>query len=79
MIICENRVGVTGTDRQWLALADGRHHRQPLRSKTRLQCRRPLLMALAFWMYAIAVALTRVRAIILERERHTEWVKEVLK
>ena len=36
-----------------------------------------LLMALCFWMYAIAVALTRVRAIILEREAHTEWVKEL--
>jgi len=33
-----------------------------------------LLMALAFWMYSIAVALYRVRAIILERERHTAWV-----
>ena len=37
-----------------------------------------LLMALCFWMYSIAVALTRVRAIILERERHTEWVKQLL-
>ncbi|MDO8960363.1 MAG: heme ABC transporter permease CcmC [Rhodocyclaceae bacterium] len=36
-----------------------------------------LLMALAFWMYSIAVALTRVRAIILEREAHTEWVKDL--
>jgi len=36
-----------------------------------------LIMALAFWMYSIAVALTRVRAIILEREAHTEWVKEL--
>ena len=36
-----------------------------------------LIMALAFWMYSIAVALTRVRAIILERESHTEWVKEL--
>lgn len=36
-----------------------------------------LIMALAFWMYCIAVALTRVRAIILEREAHTEWVKEL--
>ncbi len=34
-----------------------------------------LLMALAFWMYSIAVALMRVRSIILEREAHTEWVK----
>jgi len=37
-----------------------------------------LLMAMCFWMYSIAVALTRVRAIILERERHTEWVKQLL-
>jgi heme exporter protein C len=36
-----------------------------------------LIMSLAFWMYAIAVALMRVRAIILEREAHTEWVKEL--
>jgi heme exporter protein C len=37
-----------------------------------------LLMALAFWMYAIAVALMRVRCIILERERHTAWAAELL-
>ena len=36
-----------------------------------------LLMALCLWMYSIAVALTRVRAIILERESHTEWVKNL--
>ncbi len=34
-----------------------------------------LLMAVAFWMYAIGAALTRVRAIILERERRTQWVR----
>jgi len=34
-----------------------------------------LLMALCFWMYSIAMALTRVRAIILEREAHAEWVR----
>jgi heme exporter protein C len=34
-----------------------------------------LLMALCFWMYSIAVSLTRVRAIILERERHSGWVE----
>ena len=37
-----------------------------------------LIMVVAFWMYAIAVALVRVRAIILERERHTEWVKHAV-
>jgi heme exporter protein C len=36
-----------------------------------------LLMALCLWMYSVAVALTRVRAIILERESHTEWVKQL--
>jgi len=36
-----------------------------------------LLMALAFWMYAIAVSLMRVRCIILERERHAGWVNKL--
>jgi heme exporter protein C len=36
-----------------------------------------LIMSLAYWMYSIAMALTRVRAIILEREAHTEWVQEL--
>jgi heme exporter protein C len=35
-----------------------------------------LLMALAFWMYSIAVILVRLRAIILLRERHADWVAE---
>ena len=37
-----------------------------------------LIMALAFWAYAIAVALYRVRNIILEREQHSEWVKHAI-
>lgn len=36
-----------------------------------------LLMALCLWMYSIAVALQRVRAIILERESHADWVKKL--
>ena len=36
-----------------------------------------LLMALSFWMYSIGTALTRVRAVILERERRTHWVREL--
>jgi heme exporter protein C len=36
-----------------------------------------LLMALCLWMYSIAVALMRVRVIMLEREAHTEWVREL--
>ena len=34
-----------------------------------------LLMALSFWMYSIGAALTRVRAVILERERRTQWAR----
>jgi heme exporter protein C len=32
-----------------------------------------LLMAFAAWFYAIAVSMVRVRAIILEREKRTDW------
>jgi len=35
-----------------------------------------LVMVIAFWMYAIAAALYRVRTIILQRESHADWVKE---
>ncbi len=36
-----------------------------------------LIMALGFWMYSIAVAFSRVRSIILERERDSEWVSQL--
>ena len=36
-----------------------------------------LLMALCFWMYAIAMTLMRVRVIILERESHADWVQNL--
>ena len=37
-----------------------------------------LIMSFACWLYAIAVVLTRVRRIILERESNTAWVKDML-
>ena len=37
-----------------------------------------IVMAFAFWMYSIAAALVRVRCIILERERDTQWVNDYL-
>lgn len=37
-----------------------------------------LVMALAFWAYAIAVALARLRVVILEREQHAQWVRAEL-
>lgn len=37
-----------------------------------------LVMAIAAWLYSIAVALWRVRVLILERERHTDWVGRLL-
>ena len=36
-----------------------------------------LIMGVAFWMYAVAMALYRVRSIILLRERHAQWVAEL--
>ena len=37
-----------------------------------------LVMVLAFWMYSIAASLVRVRCIILERERDSQWVAEYM-
>ncbi len=37
-----------------------------------------LIMTLGFWAYSIAVAMQRVRSIILERERDSSWVKELI-
>ena len=36
-----------------------------------------LVMTLSFWCYTVAVALRRARCIVLERERNTEWVREI--
>jgi heme exporter protein C len=36
-----------------------------------------LIMALAYWMYSIAAVLVRVRAIVLERERNADWVRDL--
>jgi len=35
-----------------------------------------LVMALAFWMYSIAVSLVRVRKIIRQRESNASWLSE---
>ena len=36
-----------------------------------------LLMTFAFWAYAFAVVFMRTRAIVLEREKHTDWAREL--
>ncbi len=38
-----------------------------------------LVMALAFWMYTIAVTLWRVRLLVLEREAHAPWAQTARK
>jgi heme exporter protein C len=38
-----------------------------------------LLMAVSAWAYSIVAALLRVRCIILERERHAQWVQDYAK
>lgn len=37
-----------------------------------------LIMALAAWMYTIAVVLARARSLVLERDRQTDWVRTLL-
>jgi heme exporter protein C len=37
-----------------------------------------LIMALAAWMYTLAVALARARTLVLERERRTDWARALL-
>lgn len=36
-----------------------------------------LIMTLAFWLYSFVVIFKRVRNIILEREKYTEWVNQL--
>ncbi len=36
-----------------------------------------LIMTLGFWAYSIAVAMSRLRTLILERERSANWVREL--
>ncbi|MES2932746.1 MAG: heme ABC transporter permease CcmC [Pseudomonadota bacterium] len=36
-----------------------------------------LIMALGLWAYSIAAGLMRLRCIVLERERHSDWVAEI--
>jgi heme exporter protein C len=38
-----------------------------------------LIMTLGFWAYSIAVAMVRVRTIILERERSSNWVRDLVR
>jgi heme exporter protein C len=37
-----------------------------------------LIMALAAWMYSIAVSLARARTLLLQRERQTDWARAQL-
>ena len=37
-----------------------------------------LLMTLCFWAYSFAVVLSRARAIVLEQESDTEWVRALI-
>ena len=36
-----------------------------------------LLMALACWVYTVAIVLYRTRSLILQRERHADWVAQL--
>jgi heme exporter protein C len=36
-----------------------------------------LLMTFCFWAYSMAVALQRARAMVLERDRYTDWAQQL--
>jgi heme exporter protein C len=46
-------------------------------SMARLMLWAMLLMALAFWLYAMALVFYRVRTLILQRERQAQWIREL--
>ncbi len=62
----------------WITLHQGSSVNLTKSSMAEIMLWGMLLMALAFWMYAIAVALARVRTLMLERERNAEWVRKML-
>jgi heme exporter protein C len=38
-----------------------------------------LLMTVSFWAYSFAVVFMRARAVVIERERHTAWVADLVR
>jgi len=60
--------------RWWNTLHQGASVKMTGASMEKIMLTGMLVMALAAWMYSIAVVLVRVRAIILERERGSGWV-----
>lgn len=61
----------------WNTLHQGASVRADGSSMATIMLQAMLVMVFAFWAYSIAVALTRARAIVLERERHAAWVQEL--
>ncbi len=61
----------------WNTLHQGASVRMDGSSMSAIMLETMLLMTFAFWAYTIAVAMARVRLIILERERDTRWVAEL--
>ncbi len=60
--------------RWWNTLHQGASVKMTGASMEKVMLAGMLVMALAAWMYSIAVALARVRAIIIERERGAGWI-----
>jgi heme exporter protein C len=60
----------------WNTLPQGASVKPGSSSMAEIMLTGMLVMVFAFWMYAIAAVLARLRAIILERERRAQWVLE---
>ena len=63
--------------RWWNTLHQGSSVNPGSSSMAMVMLQAMMIMSFAFWCYAIAVSLHRVRTIILEREAHTRWASEL--
>jgi len=61
----------------WNTLHQGASVRLGGSSMAAVMLQAMLIMACAFWVYTIAVALARLRVIVLERERGAQWVGQL--
>lgn len=63
--------------RWWNTLHQGASVRLGGSSMAAVMLQAMLIMACAFWAYTIAVAVARLRVIVLERERGAQWVSQL--
>ena len=63
----------------WNTLHQGASVKPGSSSMATVMLQAMMIMSFAFWSYTISVALHRVRTLILEGERHTRWVADLVR